>query len=115
MHMDEHNLLKDEAAALLSAMGNTHRLKILMLTHGKEWDVGSLAAELRLSQSALSQHLRKLRDIDVVTTRRHGQTIYYRCNSEMATKIMEVCGMGSPPTSANIRQRLEVCSQTVTC
>ncbi|MBI3578581.1 MAG: helix-turn-helix transcriptional regulator [Ignavibacteriales bacterium] len=65
-------------AELLDAAGNLQRLNILYLLHAhKEMCVCDLAEVLDLTHSALSQHLRKLRDKNMVKTRRKGQTIYY--------------------------------------
>jgi ArsR family transcriptional regulator len=67
-----------EAASLLRAMANEIRLLILCrLIEETEVNVGSLAAACELSQSALSQHLGRLRDEGLVATRRDGQTIWY--------------------------------------
>ena len=52
-----------EAADLLKALGNPQRLRLLCLLVGKEMAVGQLNEQLpELSQSALSQHLARLRD-----------------------------------------------------
>ncbi len=51
----------DEAATLLGLMANDSRLRIFELITQREWDVGSLAVTLHISQSALSQHLKKMR------------------------------------------------------
>jgi len=67
----------EEAAALLKAMANPQRLKVLCLLLGGEKSVGDLNRDIDLSQSALSQHLAVLREHGLVTTRRSGQTIYY--------------------------------------
>lgn len=65
-------------AELLGATGNLQRLNILYLLHAhKEMCVCDLAEVLGLTHSALSQHLRKLKDKNMVKTRRKGQTIYY--------------------------------------
>jgi DNA-binding transcriptional ArsR family regulator len=54
--------------------------------------VNNLATRVNLSQSALSQHLAKLRNLNLVETRRDGQTIYYRATSNEALAIVEtVC------------------------
>ena len=66
-----------EAAALLRALGNDQRLLILCHLAESELNVGSLHQRLDLSQSALSQHLAKLRDGGLVQTRREGQVIVY--------------------------------------
>ncbi|MDQ0561802.1 DNA-binding transcriptional ArsR family regulator [Rhizobium mesoamericanum] len=77
------------AAALLSAMANPKRLLILCNLVKGEIPVGALAQEVGLSQSALSQHLSKLRAQKLVRTRRDAQTIYYSSNSEPVLKILE--------------------------
>lgn len=65
-------------ADLLVVAGNLQRLKILYLLHAhKEMCVCDLAGVLELTDSAVSQHLRKLKDKNIVEPRRQGQTIYY--------------------------------------
>lgn len=67
------------AADFLLVMANDKRLLILCeLMEAGEMSVGALAAAVDLSQSALSQHLAKLRAEEFVATRRESQTIYYR-------------------------------------
>ena len=63
------------AAGLLSAMANPKRLQILCSLVKGEVAVGALASQVGLSQSALSQHLSKLRAQKLVNTRRDAQTI----------------------------------------
>lgn len=53
-----------------------------------EVPVGVLATQVGLSQSALSQHLSKLRAQKLVKTRRDAQTIYYSSTSESVIKIL---------------------------
>lgn len=78
----------DDAATLLSLMAHEGRLRVFELITRNEWDVTSLAAAVNLSQSALSQHLKKLRDARVVDVRRDAQTLYYSCRSEAVAKIL---------------------------
>jgi DNA-binding transcriptional ArsR family regulator len=66
-----------EAAALLRRLGNDQRLLILCHLAEGELSVGALHQRLDLSQSALSQHLAKLREGRLVETRREGQVIHY--------------------------------------
>jgi DNA-binding transcriptional ArsR family regulator len=63
------------------------RLQILGLLLDGEWDVTSLTAAIGLSQSALSQHLKKLRDAKLVHTRRDAQVICYTCKSVAVAKM----------------------------
>lgn len=75
---------------LLDAMANESRLCILdILTRG-EMSVGRLSEAVGLSQSALSQHLAKLRIAQLVSTRRDAQTIYYSCHSEPVMRVLQL-------------------------
>ena len=68
-----------KVAALLAALANDRRLLILCkLVETGEATVGTLAEEVGLSQSALSQHLARMREEGIVAFRREAQTLWYR-------------------------------------
>jgi DNA-binding transcriptional ArsR family regulator len=67
----------DAAARLLKTLANDQRLRVLCFLFDEELSVGEINERVELSQSALSQHLAKLRAEGIVTTRRDAQTIYY--------------------------------------
>jgi DNA-binding transcriptional ArsR family regulator len=72
-----------EAADFLSLLANDRRLLILCeLLAAHEMSVGNLADAVDLSQSALSQHLSKLRAEGLVETRRESQTIFYKLSAD---------------------------------
>lgn len=75
-------------AELLSVLGNERRLLIMCHLLEGEFSVGRIAEMVDLSQSALSQHLAKLRALNLVQTRRDGQTIYYSSNCHRAERII---------------------------
>ncbi len=78
-----------EAARLLGMLGNARRLLILcQLTEHKEMTVGDLADAVGLSQSALSQHLTKMRREGLVTFRRHSQQAFYRIADSRLAKLL---------------------------
>ena len=77
------------ASTLLKAMSNQHRLMILCQLVPGEKCVGELEKVVGLSQSALSQHLARLRRDDLVKTRREAQTIYYQLAGEEASAVIE--------------------------
>lgn len=77
------------ASALLKAMSNEHRLMILCQLAEGEKSVGALQGLVGLSQSALSQHLARLRRAKLVKTRRRAQTIYYSLAGAQARTVME--------------------------
>ena len=68
-----------ELADILRALANERRLMILCrLVECGEANVSALAEAVGLSQSALSQHLAKMREEGLVTYRRESQTLWYR-------------------------------------
>ena len=74
----------------LGVAGNLQRLKVLYLLHAhKEMCVCDLAEVLELTDSAVSQHLRKLKDKNIVKTRRKGQTIFYSLEQNVFTSNLE--------------------------
>jgi DNA-binding transcriptional ArsR family regulator len=79
----------DGVAELLTLLGNGKRLVIIGHLLEGEMSVGAIARKVGLSQSALSQHLAKLRNMGLVQTRRDRQTIYYSCNSESVRRLFE--------------------------
>lgn len=78
----------EEAASLLAALGNAKRLMILEYLLDQELPVSVIAEKVSLSQSALSQHLAKLRNYKLVETRRDKQMIYYTCRSAAVRKLI---------------------------
>ena len=78
-----------DAAQLLKLLANENRLLILCrLVAEREMPVGGIAAAVGLSQSALSQHLARMRDDGLVATRREGQTIFYRLADKNVARIL---------------------------
>ncbi len=77
------------ASILLKAMSNQHRLMILCQISNDEKSVGELEEIIGLSQSALSQHLARLRRDNLVQTRRDAQTIYYSLKGEEAQTVIQ--------------------------
>ena len=78
----------ETAAAFLNLLGNEKRLLIMNHLAGGELSVGILAERVQLSQSALSQHLAKLRAFGLVDARRDGKMIYYFCSSGAARELL---------------------------
>ncbi|WP_320823992.1 metalloregulator ArsR/SmtB family transcription factor [Reinekea sp.] len=79
-----------DAAALLKALSNESRLLILCNLVSGEKNVGELNERIPLSQSALSQHLARLRRDELVCVRKEAQTVYYRIASSEAEQVIEV-------------------------
>lgn len=88
MGMETMSQNADVAARLLKMLAHGQRLRVLCLLVNGELSVGQINELIDLSQSALSQHLARLRGEGLVATRRESQTIYYRLNSGPAQQII---------------------------
>jgi DNA-binding transcriptional ArsR family regulator len=78
-----------EAATLLRALGNEQRLLILChLAAEGELSVTALGERMSLSQSALSQHLARLRHEGIVAFRREAQTLIYHIADDKAARLL---------------------------
>jgi ArsR family transcriptional regulator, virulence genes transcriptional regulator len=78
-----------EAAALLKALAHEARLLVLCQLVEGEHPAGALQELSGLSQSALSQHLARLREGGLVQTRREAQTIYYSLADPNVARVLE--------------------------
>ena len=102
--LDEMAKHAAEAATLMKTLGNESRLMILCVLVEGERSVSELNDIVPLSQSALSQQLARLREQELVKTRRESQTIYYSLASSPASRVIHLlhdiyCGTmlsGSP-------------------
>ena len=78
-----------EAEQFLKQLANGNRLMVLCALSEGELSVGELNEQIPLSQSALSQHLAKLRSAGFVSTRRESQTIYYQLADKRVKAIVK--------------------------
>jgi len=85
---------QSKLTTVLRAMGNAKRLRILNeLSDGRERSVSELEGVIAsLSQSALSQHLARLRRANIVRTRRESQTIFYSIEDADVLRIIRLLG-----------------------
>ena len=79
-----------DAVSLLKGLANESRLMIMCTLAEGELSVGQLNQRIKLSQSALSQHLAVLREQGMVETRRESQTIFYRLADTAAIDVIEL-------------------------
>jgi DNA-binding transcriptional ArsR family regulator len=88
MELVDMQVNAEQAADLLKAMANKHRLLILCTLNDQELSVSELNQQVNIPQSTLSQHLSVLRKDKLVKTRREAQTIYYSLSSEEVKAII---------------------------
>jgi ArsR family transcriptional regulator, virulence genes transcriptional regulator len=107
MRMDAAELQANarRASALLKAMANERRLMILCHLATGEKSVGEIEALIGLSQSALSQHLARLRRDRLVETRRTAQSIRYRLSGgEVEAILVTLHGLYCAPPAGRAKQ-----------
>ncbi len=77
-----------KAEAMLKSLANAKRLMILCYLVKSEHTVGELADLVGLSHSALSQHLAKMRESELVVSDKRGQQVYYHIASPEVGAIL---------------------------
>lgn len=74
---------------ILRAFSSLPRIKILLCLKEKEKNVGELIKNCGLSQSAVSQHLKKLKNWGLVSCYKQGKEVYYKLNKKNVAEIAE--------------------------
>ncbi len=91
----------ESAVTLLKALSNGKRFMVVCALYRGEKNVGELEKIVGLSQSALSQHLARLRRDGVVSNRRRAQTIYYSLKGDAAGQVL-TCLHGIYGSNSNL-------------
>lgn len=89
----EEKVVLEKAASVFASLSNPVRLGVLLRLVKREWSVSELALDLEISQSALSQHLGKLRQAGIVRSRRNAQTVFYRCDNHTVIRLLAEAGL----------------------
>jgi len=74
---------------ILRAFSSLPRIKLLLCLKEKEKNVGELIKNCGLSQSAVSQHLKKLKNWGLVSCYKQGKEVYYKLNKKNVAEIAE--------------------------
>ena len=86
--LDEH--IAAHVAELFRAFSDTSRVRILYaLTTRGELNVGALADIVGISESAVSHHMRGLRQMHLVAARRDGKEVFYRVEDEHIVALFQ--------------------------
>lgn len=77
---------------MFNAIAEPQRRAILEVLAGDERSVSEVVSALGLAQPSISKHLRVLRDVGLVESRRHGRQIWYRTNAHAIRPLHEWAG-----------------------
>ncbi len=80
----------EQRARILRALGTESRMQIIEVLKQGPLDVGDLAHQLGISQSAVSQHLKVLKELELVIDQRHSYFISYSLNPREFARLEEV-------------------------
>ena len=85
--LDEHTAA--HVAELFRSFSDTSRVRILFALSQEEMNTSKLAEALEISESAISHHLRGLRQMHIVQSRRDGKEVYYRIDDEHIISLFQ--------------------------
>jgi ArsR family transcriptional regulator len=84
--------LAAQVAELFSALSDTSRVRIIATLAEGEMNVGALAESVGISESAVSHHMRHLRQMRLVRTRKAGRYVFYALDDDHINDLFR-CGM----------------------
>lgn len=101
---------KETVARIFTILGSPNRLVMLSAMADGEMMVGDIAASVDLSQSAVSQHLAKMRAAGIVSCRRESQRMFYKLASDDVRNLLSVLFIagGYRPAAKSAQQHVAV-------
>ena len=85
MLLQEHT--SSHLADLFSALSDPTRLRIISVLLDSELNVGDIASQLTMTESAVSHQLRGLRQLRLVRSRKNGRQVYYALDDDHVAKL----------------------------
>ena len=82
----------EKKARIFKVLSEVSRVRIIELLKGRDLCVNALAKHLDITPAAVSQHLRILRDADIVTSEKNGYFVHYGINRETLAEWREIAG-----------------------
>ena len=105
----------EKAAQILKLLGDKTRLSMMKLLQNNECCVCELVEIYKASQPSISQHLRKLKDIELVREKRKGQWIFYSLNKENSYYQFVLDILESLPSEDKRLEELEKQGLRISC
>ncbi|MCK6258626.1 metalloregulator ArsR/SmtB family transcription factor [Fictibacillus sp. KIGAM418] len=113
--MASQELKLETAATILKLLGDKTRLAMVKIMSENECCVCEFVDLFQMSQPAVSQHLRKLRDIGLVKERRNGQWIYYSLNAAYPFRSFVLQVIQGLPSQQYRIEELEAQGKRISC
>jgi DNA-binding transcriptional ArsR family regulator len=94
----------DELARSFKVLAVGTRVRIVQMLRGHALCVGALASQLDVTQGAVSQHLRVMRDAGLVIDEKRGYYVHYRLNEQTLDRWRkQIDGLLSPIAAMKCR------------
>ncbi|OIJ10519.1 transcriptional regulator [Anaerobacillus alkalilacustris] len=100
---------------VLKLLGDKTRLTIVSLLKERDCCVCEFVELLEMSQPSISQHIRKLKDVNLVTEKRKGQWIFYSLNKENDTYSVILSILDHIPDQCEKLMQLERIGKNICC
>ncbi|MFC4617903.1 ArsR/SmtB family transcription factor [Camelliibacillus cellulosilyticus] len=113
--MEKTLMAIERAAIILKLLGDKTRLSMISLLDDDECCVCELVEVFRMSQPAISQHLRKLRDVGLIKERRQGQWVFYSLNKAHEAYPMVQTLLSHIPDQKEKLEALEIKGLRIHC
>ncbi|MFC1452181.1 ArsR/SmtB family transcription factor [Verrucomicrobiota bacterium] len=100
----------EKLARVFKVLSVGTRVRIVQLLKTRTMCVNALARSLKISPAAVSQHLRILRDAEIVTARKRGYFVHYRVSDKTLARwhdLADVLLTSEPANSHCVRSRLK--------
>ena len=88
-NLEQSDELAYDVADLFKLFADSTRIRILVLLFDRELCVGDIAANLEMSQTAISHQLRALKNARLVKARRDGKTVFYSLADQHVKTILD--------------------------
>lgn len=105
----------EQASVVLKLLGDKTRLSMMKLLEKNECCVCEFVEIFNITQPAISQHLRKLRDVGLVKENRKGQWIFYSLNKDSAMYEMVLRILAFIPSQDDQIKELEKQGLRISC
>ncbi|MFC4711451.1 ArsR/SmtB family transcription factor [Planococcus dechangensis] len=105
----------EKASLLLKLLGDKTRLKMVKLLETDDFCVCEFVEIFGISQPAISQHIRKLKDAGMVTESRKGQWIFYSLNQSGECAELMMALLKFLPDQQGIAAELEKKGKRIHC
>lgn len=84
------NFMIEDLSQLFKLLGDQSRIEILNALNSSELCVGDISTILKMNQSAVSHHLKVLREARIIKSRKNRKNVFYSLNNLHISRIIKI-------------------------